>query len=36
MTRELHAMRARLVGEVRRADDESIRRTEELLARIRG
>jgi hypothetical protein len=31
MLRDLHAMRARLVGEIRHSDDEAMRRAEALL-----
>ena len=35
MLRELHAMRARLTGEIRQADDAAMARTSELLRQIR-
>ncbi len=35
MLRELHAMRSRLVSEIRQADDATGRRVDELLARSR-
>jgi len=34
--RELHGLRARLVGEIRQADDASAARVDELLARLPG
>jgi hypothetical protein len=36
MLRDLHAMRARLVSEVRKSDDEAMRRSEALLAECRA
>ncbi len=35
MLAELHALRARLIGEIRESDDLAARRADELLARIR-
>jgi len=36
MLRELHAMRSRLVGEIRQADDASAARADALLAACQG
>lgn len=36
MLADLHAIRNRLVGEIRQADDEAMKRTEALLASLRS